>query len=113
MLTAEQLARCVNLKVAADLNAVPPAGIEGIALGAQGEALHSGSRCAVAVGALAIGNVKYQVMRQLFLQMLRGTEPLALDFRQALDCARALLCLDAQPPVPAAAEALPAHALGH
>ncbi len=83
-----QLQGCVNLKVAADLNAVPPAGIAGIALGDQGAPLVCGASGAVGIGALAIGNIKYQVMHGLFEHMLHAERAVYLDFRDAFVFAR-------------------------
>jgi methylene-tetrahydromethanopterin dehydrogenase len=87
---AEQLARAQRLLVAADVNAVPPAGIEGLGVMDDGAPLKSGSGKAVGVGALAIGNVKYQVQRGLFEEMLKTEKPLYLDFRDAFATARRL-----------------------
>lgn len=88
VLTAEQLARATSLLVAADVNAVPPAGIEGLGTHDDGAPLKSGSGKAVGVGALAIGNVKYQTQRSLFEAMLSSDTPLYLDFREAFATAR-------------------------
>ena len=49
-------ARCNALIVAADVNAVPPAGIEGLSVSDDGAGLPGG---ALGIGALAIGGVKY------------------------------------------------------
>jgi methylene-tetrahydromethanopterin dehydrogenase len=76
------------LKVAADVNAVPPLGVEGVELNANGAAL--GGHGAVGVGALAIGNVKYRTESGLFKQMTESAKPLKLDFRQAFALARTL-----------------------
>ena len=74
--------------VAADVNAVPPLGIEGLDLHANGAPL--GARGALGIGAFAIGNVKYRTEFGLFKQMTESKTPLRLDFRQAFDLARAL-----------------------
>ena len=50
--------RAARLLIAADVNAVPPLGIEGVDLQANGAPL--GEHGALGVGALAIGNVKYR-----------------------------------------------------
>jgi methylene-tetrahydromethanopterin dehydrogenase len=88
VMAADQLDRAKNLLVAADVNAVPPAGIEGLGVMDDGAPLKSGSGKAVGVGALAIGNVKYQVQRGLFEAMLNAEKPLYLDFRDAFAAAR-------------------------
>jgi methylene-tetrahydromethanopterin dehydrogenase len=83
-----QLQGCLSLKVAADLNAVPPAGIAGIGLTDHGTPLAAGSGKAVGIGALAVGNVKYQVMHGMFERMLKSERPVYLDFRDAFLLAR-------------------------
>ena len=79
-----------QLKVAGDVNAVPPLGIEGIKRGDMGapliHAIHSPG--AVGIGALAVGNVKYQLQHNLLKLMLETEQPLYLDFRDAFNKAR-------------------------
>ena len=60
----------------------------GLDLIAKGAPL--GERGAVGIGALAIGNVKYQTELGLFKQMTESKTPLRLDFRQAFALARTL-----------------------
>ncbi|KAA2237499.1 NAD(P)-dependent methylenetetrahydromethanopterin dehydrogenase [Salinarimonas soli] len=81
VLSAADLEGADRLLVAADVNAVPPAGIEGVGVQADGEPLGRGR--AVGIGALAIGNVKYQTEAGLFRRMLAADEPLMLDFGEA------------------------------
>ena len=88
VLEAAQIAGAANLLVAADVNAVPPLGIERLDLHANGAPL--GERGALGVGALAIGNVKYRTKSGLFKQMTESKTPLRLEFRQAFDLARTL-----------------------
>lgn len=84
-----ELAGARRLLAAADLNAVPPAGIEGLGFLDDRKPLAAGSGGAVGIGALAVGQVKYQTQRRLFERMLEGT-PLFLDFRDAFETARAV-----------------------
>lgn len=84
----KELARAGKLLVAADVNAVPPAGIEGVGVMDDGAPLEAASGKAVGIGALAIGNIKYQVQRGLFEEMLKGDKALYLDFRDAFAAAR-------------------------
>jgi methylene-tetrahydromethanopterin dehydrogenase len=84
----KELARAGKLLVAADVNAVPPAGIEGVGVMDDGAPLQAASGKAVGIGALAIGNIKYQVQRGLFEEMLKGEKALYLDFRDAFAAAR-------------------------
>jgi len=89
ILSARQLAKAPNLKVAADVNAVPPAGIEG--LGAQDDGVPLKGTGTVGIGALAIGAVKYKVQSGLFRRMIEAEKPLFLDFRDAFALARELV----------------------
>lgn len=82
-----------QLKVAADINAVPPLGIEGVKRNHFGAPLvHSiNSPNAVGIGALAVGNIKYQLQNQLLKLLLETDEPLYLDFRDAFSKAREIV----------------------
>ena len=86
MLDSAQIAIAAKLLIAADVNAVPPLGIEGVDLQANGAPL--GEHGALGVGALAIGNVKYRTESGLFKQMTESKTALRLDFRQAFELAR-------------------------
>jgi methylene-tetrahydromethanopterin dehydrogenase len=78
-----------SLIVAADVNAVPPAGIAGIGVFDNGAPL--AGTPGVAIGALAIGNVKYQTESGLFRKMIESDKPLVLDFRDAYALARQIV----------------------
>ena len=83
------------LLVAADVNAVPPPGIAGVGPIDDGVPLAAAaSGKAVGIGALAIGNVKYQVERGLFQSMCTSEKALYLDFRHAFAKARELTQAD-------------------
>jgi len=88
VLEAAQIEAARRLKIAADVNAVPPLGVEGVELTANGAPL--GAHGAVGIGALAIGNVKYRTESGLFKQMTESPKALKLDFRQAFALARTL-----------------------
>jgi methylene-tetrahydromethanopterin dehydrogenase len=88
VVTRELLAAAPRLLVAADVNAVPPSGIEGVGPMDDGAPLAAKSGKAVGAGALAIGNIKYQAQRGLFEAMLKAEKPLYLDMRDALTEAR-------------------------
>jgi methylene-tetrahydromethanopterin dehydrogenase len=90
IMSKSELATATKLLVAADLNAVPPAGIANIGMMDDGKALAAGSGKAVGVGALAVGNIKYQVQRGLLEQMIQTEKALYLDFRDAFSAARKL-----------------------
>jgi methylene-tetrahydromethanopterin dehydrogenase len=88
VLTPAGLATTHHLLVAADVNAVPPAGIAGIDLMDEGKRIESASGKTVAIGALAIGNVKYQTMQRMFRSMVKAEKPVYYDFRAAFAFAR-------------------------
>jgi methylene-tetrahydromethanopterin dehydrogenase len=88
VIDASEIAGAAKLLIAADVNAVPPSGIEGVDAHANGAPL--GERGALGIGALAIGNVKYRTESGLFKQMSESKTPLRLDFRQAFELARTL-----------------------
>jgi methylene-tetrahydromethanopterin dehydrogenase len=85
VLSATMLAAAKSLLVAADVNAVPPSGVEGLDLVANGVELAGG---VLGIGALAIGNVKYQVESGLFKRMANSATAICLDFRDAFTLAR-------------------------
>ena len=89
VLTKDHLRSAVRLLVACDVNAVPPEGIEGVGVMADGEPLDAGSGRAHGIGALAVGNVKYKAQHALLTQMLETEKPVFLDFEHALEAARA------------------------
>jgi methylene-tetrahydromethanopterin dehydrogenase len=84
-----ELAKAPALKVAADVNAVPPPGIEGIGLQDDGKPI-AGTQ-ALGIGPLAIGNVKYKVQAGLLHRMIESDKALYLDFRDAFALARQLV----------------------
>jgi len=77
------------LLVAADVNAVPPEGLAGVGVQDQGKPI-PGTR-AVGIGALAIGNVKYQVQHRLLQRMREAAKPVAFSFPDAFAVAREVL----------------------
>lgn len=88
VLSTGQLEKAENLIVAADVNAVPPLGIEGVEVHDMGEELESTPKKAAGLGALAIGDVKYKVHFRMF-EMMKNTDiPLYLDHEKAFEVAR-------------------------
>jgi methylene-tetrahydromethanopterin dehydrogenase len=85
ILSKDDLASAKSLIVAADVNAVPPYGVEGLNLHDYGVELPGGS---LGIGPLAIGDVKYKTEAGLFLRMAGASEPLSLDYRDAFALAR-------------------------
>jgi methylene-tetrahydromethanopterin dehydrogenase len=78
-----------RLKVVADVNAVPPAGVEGLDVTGNDQQLPGSG--AVGIGPLTIGNIKYQTESGLFKQMITAKKPVAYDFRDAFALARQLV----------------------
>jgi methylene-tetrahydromethanopterin dehydrogenase len=88
ILSSNQIAAAKDLLVAADVNAVPPPGVEGLEMQANGQELTSHGT--LGLGPLAIGNIKYKTEFGLFQKMISATKPVQLDFRDAFALAREL-----------------------
>ncbi|HEX2018115.1 MAG TPA: NAD(P)-dependent methylenetetrahydromethanopterin dehydrogenase [Aurantimonas sp.] len=89
VLGADQLKAATRLLVAADVNAVPPMGLEGIDVMAD-EAPIAGTD-ALGIGALAVGPMKSKTEYGLLKRMIEAEEPQVLDFRDAFQLARTLV----------------------
>ena len=87
VITEEHIKVADNLKVAADVNAVPPSGIYGLDLMGECEPIKD-SKNAFGIGALAIGNVKYQTQHRMLQEMHDRDEPIYLHFERAFEIAR-------------------------
>ncbi|HYG90669.1 MAG TPA: NAD(P)-dependent methylenetetrahydromethanopterin dehydrogenase [Azospirillum sp.] len=85
ILSARHLAAAGRLLAAADVNAVPPSGIEGVAPKDDGAPLPSGH--GVGIGALAVGNIKFSVQHALLQRLAETDTAIYLDFREAYDAA--------------------------
>ncbi|MGA2551193.1 MAG: NAD(P)-dependent methylenetetrahydromethanopterin dehydrogenase [Burkholderiaceae bacterium] len=90
VVTEAQLSVARKLLVAADINAVPPSGIEGVGATDDAVPLKGTAGPALGIGALAVGNIKYRVMQRMFESMLNSDHALFLDFRDAFERAREL-----------------------
>lgn len=88
ILSARHLAVAGRLLAAADINAVPPSGIEGVAAKDDGAPLPGGR--GVGIGALAVGNIKFRVQHTLLQRLAETDSAIYLDFREAYDVARQL-----------------------
>jgi len=88
VLNENQLQSAPKLKVAADLNPVPPAGIAGINLYDNGTLINGSQSGAVGIGPLTIGDVKYHTQQELLIQMHNAERPLYLHFEDAFKAAR-------------------------
>jgi methylene-tetrahydromethanopterin dehydrogenase len=88
ILARAQLEAAKALLVAADVNAVPPTGVEGLEMTANGAELTAHGT--LGIGPLAIGNIKYKTEFGLFQKMIAATKPVSFDFRDAFALAREL-----------------------
>lgn len=86
ILSKTQLAAARRLVIVTDVNAVPPAGVEGLDMQANGQEITSHGT--LGLGPLAIGNVKYRTEFGLFEKMIAATKPVQFDFRDAFALAR-------------------------
>ncbi len=74
-----------SLKVVADVNAVPPSGVEGVDAMTNGKPV--GNTKVIGFGALAIGQLKYVTQNKLLDQMRQSDSPLHIDYHQAYEFA--------------------------
>ena len=88
VLSADHLAGAARTRVLCDVNAVPPEGIAGVGVMNNGVRVEATPQGALGIGALAVGNVKYQTQQTLLRQMIESDSPVFLHFEQALDVAR-------------------------
>jgi len=77
-----------RLKVACDVNAVPPKGIEGVEPKDKGEPIRASRSGAVGIGALAVGDVKYKAQHHLLQEMRVAETPQYFGFEAAFEAAR-------------------------
>lgn len=88
VMSEKNLAAAGELQVVADVNAVPPSGVAGLSAQHDGIPFSKAAPQALGVGALAIGNAKYQAQHRL-LELMRTTdEPVYLHFEHACEMAR-------------------------
>lgn len=90
VLSTEVLSQAKQLLVAGDVNAVPPSGIAGIGANDNGIVLDT-PLSATGIGALAVGNIKYQLQHKLLELALESKKPVYLDFRDAFSTAQTLV----------------------
>jgi methylene-tetrahydromethanopterin dehydrogenase len=92
VVNAEDLRSVTRLKVAADVNAVPPEGIAGVGVMDDAKPIPGAAATgAVGIGALAIGNVKYQAQHRLLVRMYEAEKAVVLSFPEAFAVAREFL----------------------
>ncbi len=85
LLSSDQLNQAQQLKVAIDLNAVPPAGLEGVAI--TDKAVSRGGR--VDYGAIGVGGLKMKIHRES-IRTLFTRNDLVLDAEQIFEIGRKL-----------------------
>ena len=86
ILSTAQLATARRLRVALDVNAVPPSGLEGVDAFADGTPIPGTS--GVGVGALAVGNVKFKTEHELLASMRNANPRRYLGVAEAFEAAR-------------------------
>ncbi len=94
VVSPEDLGHAKKLRVAADVNAVPPEGIAGVGVMDNGKPLEAAGPVgegAVGIGALAVGNVKYQTQHRLLVRMRSAEKAVVLSFPEAFAVAREFL----------------------
>ena len=90
VISLEQLNLAKSLKIIADVNAVPPAGIEGVNLKDD----NSKHPCnALSIGPLTSGDIKVKTQYKMFENMCKTDKPLFLNFNEALDISREIIGL--------------------
>ena len=100
VVSADDLKVATKLKVAADVNAVAPEGIAGVGVMDDAKPLAGANvaKGAVGIGALAVGNVKYQTQHRLLVSMVETEKAVVLSFAEAFAAARAYLAEQAAKP---------------
>ena len=88
VISLEQMKLTRDLKVIADVNAVPPAGIEGVKIDDNDKEHSCG---ALSIGPLTSGDIKVKTQYKMFEDMCNSDKPLYLNFDKALNTAREIL----------------------
>ncbi len=87
ILGKEELDFAEKAIVAADTNAVPPTGIEGIEANDKYKPVEMERSTFLGIGSMSIGNLKYKTQFGLFVKMQQSEKAALLDFRDAYDFA--------------------------
>jgi methylene-tetrahydromethanopterin dehydrogenase len=90
VISKDQLLLAKNAKILADVNAVPPAGLEGVNLKDDDYEHECG---ALSIGPLTSGDIKVKTQYRMFEKMCSTEKPLYLNFTEALTTAREILDL--------------------
>ncbi len=90
VISMDQLKEANKAIVLADVNAVPPAGLEGVELKDDDKKHPCG---ALSIGALTSGDIKVKTQYKMFEKMCSSDKPLYLNFDEALKTSREILGL--------------------
>ena len=90
VISKKQLDIAKKAMILADVNAVPPAGLEGVNLNDNDEKHDCG---AFSIGPLTSGDIKVKTQYKMFEKMCSTEKPLYLNFDEALTTAREILDL--------------------
>ena len=90
VISMDQLDKAKNVKILADVNAVPPAGLEGVGLKDDNSEHPCGG---VSIGPLTSGDIKVKTQYKMFEKMCATDKPLYLNFDEALKTSREILNL--------------------
>ena len=77
-----------QIKICADVNAVPPSGIAGVEANDDVVKMENASNDCYGIGALAIGNIKYKSQHDCLKLMYTSDKPVFLHFEQAFEFAQ-------------------------
>jgi len=90
VISMDQLNKAKNVKILADVNAVPPAGLEGVGLKDHNSEHPCGG---LSIGPLTSGDIKVKTQYKMFEKMCATDTPLYLNFDEALKTSREILKL--------------------
>ena len=88
VLSKQQLSIAENVMVLAAVNAVPPAGLEGVGIKDDNQKHDCGG---LSIGPLTSGDIKVKTQYKMFEKMCSTDKPLYLNFDEALKTAREIL----------------------
>ena len=77
-----------QIKICADVNAVPPSGIAGVEANDDVVKMENASNDCYGIGALAIGNIKYKTQHDCLKLMYTSDKPVFLHFEHAFEFAQ-------------------------
>ena len=87
VLSNEMLRHASKLLIAADVNAVPPSGLEFVGVTDKGATIDVESKEFMTLGALGIGKVKYDTQYNAFKKMLNSPSSIVFDFFEVFELA--------------------------